>query len=134
MAWHVSGDECKVKITTGDKYGFAPAKVGKEVGICIELPEVLHYFGKHSLIIEKSFMDAEPLKKLLDWYKKHYLGKPVAWESLQDRGRHFKFEENGDEVVLIKLSDIIAYGDDVKDLETAEMSDDDRASGGSFAL
>lgn len=130
MAWHPSGDECKVKVT-GDKYGFGPAKVGKEVGILVELPEKLFWFGKHSLVVEESFMAEEKLGKLLSHYQKH-LNKPVAWESLQDRGRHFK--EGDSEYVYLKLSDIIAVADRIEDLETTEMTDDARASGGSFSL
>lgn len=131
MSWHPSGDECKVRVT-GDKYDFGPAKVGKEIGICVELPDELHYFGKHSLVVEKSFMATEDLNKLLEYYKKHFLNKPVAWESLQDRGRHFT--EKDEDFVYLKLSDIVAYADDLNDLNETEMTDDARASGGSFSL
>lgn len=131
MSWHPSGDECKIKITAGDKYNFGPATVGKEVGILVELPDKLHWFGKHSLVVESSFMNEEKLEKLLKYYKK-FVGKPVAWESLQDRGRHFK--EGDNEFVYLKLSDILAFADSEEDLEDMEMSDDARSTGGSFAL
>lgn len=134
MSWHPIADTVKVLINGGGKYAFlSPSKVGEEKGIVVEMPEKLHYFGKHSMIIEQSFM-AEDLDKLLAYYTEKFLGKPVAWESLQDRGRHFKEGDDGTEYVYLKISDILAVGDEVADLEDTEMSDDDRANGGSFSL
>jgi hypothetical protein len=130
MAWHPVGDQCKVQVT-GDKYNFGPPKVGRETGIVVEIPDILHFFGMHSSQLDTSFMSERNLNTLLNYYKK-FVDKPVAWESLQDRGRHFK--EDDVEYVYLKFTDIIAVGDSKADLETAEMSDDDRASAGSFNL
>lgn len=128
MAWHPIADQCKIRIN-GDENPFAPAKVGKEKGILVELPDALHYYGMHSSIIEQSFMATET-NNLLEYYKR-FVGKPVAWESLQDRGRHFK--EGEIEYIYLKLSDILAFGDDESDMDDIEMSDDSRAAGGSFS-
>lgn len=130
MSWHPIADQCKIRIT-GDKYNFGPLKVGKEKGIVVELPDKLHYFGMHSSQMDSSFMAQEELDHMLDYYKETLLGNAVAWESLQDRGRHFT--EGEDEFVYLKLSDILAVADSEDDLEEIEMSDDSRAAGGSFS-
>lgn len=127
MALHPVGDQLKIKL---DKsiMNLGPSKPGKETGIVTEVPEVIHYFGMHSSMMESSFMSPD-LPVLLDYFK-DLIGKRVVWESLQDRGRHFS--DGDDTFVLLKMSDVIGFTDDPD--EVVDASDDDRASSGSFAL
>lgn len=128
MALHPVGDQLKIKMD-GRTYDFGPTAPGSETGIVVEVPEIIHYFGKHSQMMEASFMTTGALKELLRYFK-GFTGKRVVWEALQDRGRHFK--EGDDEFILLKMSDIIGFTD--KTDEDVVMSDDDRTSAGSFNL
>jgi len=128
MALHPVGDQLKVKIDT-NKYDFGPSKPGDETGVVVEIPEVIHYFGKHSQSLEASFMAKAQLEELLSYFGT-LVGKRVVWETLQDRGRHFK--EGDSEFVLLKMTDIIGFTDSVD--EEVIPSDDDRAASGSFNL
>lgn len=129
MSWHVTGDQCKVRIEE-DKYNFGPGKNSREFGILVELPKKLHWLGYHSFAFEESFVSAEKLDEILAHFKK-YLGKPVMWEMQQDRGR--KFKEGDATYVYLKLTDVIGYADSEADMEEHE-ADEEVGKSGSFVL
>lgn len=110
--FHVVGDNIKVEIET-DSYGFkgGSTKAGAETGIVVEVPEVLHYFGKHNFSFDASFMDTDSLNLIRDYFQR-FVGKRVWWEAFQDKGRHM--QEGDKEFVILKMTDIIAYSDDPK--------------------
>lgn len=101
------GDNLKIEVST-DEYGLGTGNSGTETGIVVGVPKVIHYFGKHNMAFENSFMWDEGLKQLLDYFRS-FIGKRVFWESFQDKGRRFK--EGNKEYVFLKMSDIIAYSD-----------------------
>lgn len=121
---HPIGDKIKVKITT-DEFGFGDASNGTESGVVVEVPDTLMYFGFHSSF---EIPDATILKKITDFYAT-LMGKKVFWESLQDRGRRFK--EGKEEYVILNMSDVIGYTDDL----TADIQIVDQVGkAGSFNL
>ncbi|CAB4132499.1 hypothetical protein UFOVP253_27 [uncultured Caudovirales phage] len=104
---HPINDKIKVKITK-DEYGFGGEKVGVEKGVVVEIPEDILYLGFHSFAFEDSLMGNTA--NVQAFYNK-LKGKLVFWESLQDRGRRFK--ENDEEFVFLNMTDIIAYSNDL---------------------
>lgn len=120
-------DKVKVKIMVNE-FGFGEEEIGAECGIVVEVPDELIYFGFHSFAFESSLASKSQLDKVLSFYQK-LKGKLVYWESLQDRGRRFK--EGKDEFVLLNMSDIIAYSDDVNNKATIVKQ---VGSAGSFNL
>ncbi|SRR6266516_7478765 len=128
MALHPIGDQCKIQV---DKsiYNFGPEKPGTETGVVVEMPTLVWWIGFHSFAFEKSFGAATDIADMIADYNK-LVGRRVVWESLQDRGRHFR--EGEDNFVLLKLSDIIGFTDSVD--ESVIPTDDDRSSAGSFNL
>lgn len=100
-------DKIKVKIKKAGPFGNEAA--GAESGTVVEVPDTMIYFGFHSFLADNSLGNDEILSKVIAFYK-NLKGKVVFWESLQDRGRRFK--ENDEEFVLLNMSDIIAYTDD----------------------
>jgi co-chaperonin GroES (HSP10) len=103
------GDKIKVKIEK-DEFGFGGEVANTESGIVLEVPDKIAYFGFHSFAFESSLSNDDVLEKVLKFYQ-DLKGKTVYWESLQDRGRRFK--EGDEEFVILNMSDIIAYSDDV---------------------
>lgn len=119
-------DKLKIKIIS-DEFGFGGG-VGVEKGIVVELPDEMIYFGFHSFAFEHSIADKKVNSDISDYYQK-FKGKLVFWESLQDRGRRFK--ENDEEFVFLNMSDIIAYSDDINlHVEVVDQT----GSAGSFNL
>lgn len=104
-------DKIKIKVQT-DQFGFGDGSTRKESGIVVEVPEEFIYLGFHSFAFENSIADDEKLKKIKDFYGK-LKGKKVIWESLKDSGRHFK--EGEDEFVILNVTDVIAYTDNIED-------------------
>lgn len=100
-------DKVKVKIKKAGPFGNEAA--GAESGTVVEVPDSMIYFGFHSFLADTSLANEVVLTDIINFYKK-LEGKVVFWESLQDRGRRFK--ENDEEFVLLNMSDIIAYTDD----------------------
>lgn len=94
----------------------------------VEVPDDMVYFGFHSFLADNSLANAEILDKTLKFYQS-LKGKRVFWEQLQDRGRRFK--ENDEEFVILNMSDVIGWTDDLK----AEITIVDQAgAAGSFNL
>lgn len=123
---HPISDNIKVKVDAADPHGFSNGEsVAGESGVVVEMPTLTAYIGFHSFAFEHSFGNGESLKLFLDEYEKVLMGKRVFWESFQDSGRRIK--EGDDEFVFLKLTDIIAYSDDVN--VKAKTVTDSRRSG-----
>lgn len=122
MAQHPFNDRLKVLVSS-DKFGYGGQKKGVESGIVVEVPEKLLYLSFHSFAFEDSLANPEVLKDVKAFYA-DLLGKKIAWESLQDRGRRFK--EGDDEYVYIQMTDVLFYADD-------ENEDIQLASEGGFS-
>lgn len=108
---HPINDRLKVKVGS-DVFGFGGSKEGVESGVVVEVPEELIYLSFHNFGFENSLTNPEALEKVLAFYKK-LMGKKIAWESLQDRGR--RFTEGDNEFVYIQMTDVLFYADDVDD-------------------
>jgi len=119
---HPVGDQLKIEVSSDD-YGLG-GESGRDSGIVVEVPDVIHYFGKHNMAFENSFMATNDLKKILDYFK-GFIGKRVWWETFQDKGR--RFTEGKKEYVYLKMSDILTYSDDVD--YQANIVDDTRSGG-----
>jgi hypothetical protein len=124
------GDQLKVKLDSANPHGFAGGeRKGSESGVVVAMPDPLsfNYFGFHSFAFENS-LGSEKLTKLYEYYQT-FVGKRVFWEELQDRGRVVK--EGDEEFVFLKMTDIIAYSDDVN-IDAQSVSG--VGSRGSFAV
>jgi co-chaperonin GroES (HSP10) len=125
MALHPTNDKIKVQVSQSGFMG-ASNSSGRDSGIVTEVPskEDIIYFGFHSFAFDNSLVDEEKAEKIHNYYSK-FQGKTVYWEALQDRGR--RFEEDGNEYVILNMTDVLAY-DDNKDA-TAKMIEDVRSGG-----
>lgn len=120
-------DKVKIEVAT-DQYGFGDGSTRKEAGVVVEVPDVMMYLGFHSFAFEDSIANEEKLKKIQAFYNE-LKGKKVIWEALKDSGRHFK--EGDKEFVILNVTDIIAYTDNVDDeIQTVDQT----GSAGSFNL
>lgn len=118
----------KIKVSIPEEGWFSDENGGRESGIVVEVPDEMIYFGFHSFLADNSLANTEILSKTLKFYQS-LKGKRIFWEQLQDRGRRFK--ENGEEFVILNMSDVIGWTDDLK----AEITIVDQAgSAGSFNL
>lgn len=105
-------DNIKVKVDAPDPHGFSNGEsVAGESGVVVEFPKITAWIGFHSFAFEDSYLNAEKNLDLLENYKELLMGKRVFWESFQDSGRRIK--EGDEEFVFLKLTDIIAYSNDV---------------------
>lgn len=109
MAQHPLNDRIKVKVANNSRWG--GTKDGVESGVVVEVPDMLIYLSFHSFAFEESLMSGK-LKDIQAYYNK-LMGKKIAWESLQDRGR--RFVEGEDEFVYIQMTDILFYADDTEE-------------------
>lgn len=107
MAQHPLNDRLKVLVDS-DSFGFGGTKKGVESGTVVEVPDILIYLSFHSFSFEDSLL-SDKLKEIQKYYSK-LMGKKIAWESLQDRGRRFK--EGDKEYVYIQMTDVLFYADD----------------------
>lgn len=121
---HPVGDNLKIEVGNPDKFGMGTQDISTETGLVIEVPDAIHYFGKHNFSFEQSFMSKEQLKELLNYFKS-FIGKRVWWEAFQDKGR--RFIENDKEYVYLKMSDILMVSDNIND--TAKPVEDTRSGG-----
>lgn len=122
MAQHPFNDRLKVLVSS-DKFGYGGQKKGVESGIVVEVPEKLLYLSFHNFGFENSLANPKLLEVAQGFYN-DLLGKKIAWESLQDRGRRFK--EGDDEYVYIQMTDVLFWADD-------ENEDIQLASEGGFS-
>lgn len=100
-------DNVKVLLET-DAYGFGGTTDDKSSsGIVVEVPEVIHYFGMHSMAFEESFMSGE-LGDLLDFYRS-FVGQRVFWSSGKQLGS--VIQEDDKVYAFLKFTDIICVGD-----------------------
>lgn len=120
---HVVNDKIKVRVSK-DGFGFEGNNSGYEHGVVVEVPDEMIYVGFHSFSFEQSIANQEVLNKVVSFYKK-FLGKIVYWEALQDRGR--RFQEGDEEIVVLNMTDVIAYDDE--DKAAGYLIDDVRAGG-----
>lgn len=121
------GDKIKVAVSSNE-FGFGDKSIGVEQGIVVEIPDKLIYIGFHSFAFDNSLANDKILDDILEYYKT-LKGKRIWWESLQDRGRRFKV--NDEEFVFLNMTDIIAYSDD-PDINVEVV--DQTGSAGSFNL
>lgn len=125
---HPMFDTIKVKVDPPDKYGFSNGEsVAGESGVVVEISEFIAWIGFHSFAFEESFMDGSKLAEFAEKLIDRLHGKRVFWESFQDSGRRIK--EGDNEFVFLKITDIIAYSDNV-DVKAKTVNDARRA--GSF--
>lgn len=125
MALHPVEDVVKVRLDKEDEFGFGAKKEGVETGVVTEVPDVMHYYGQHSFMFERSFMAEEKLAELLAYFKS-FEGKRIWWQEYQDRGRRTT-EADGNAYVYLKMSDIMIVSDDPD--ETAAFDTHDFAGG-----
>jgi len=118
-------DKIKVKIETKRFGGSASGRVS---GVVTKVPDDMIYFGFHSFLADNTIGNLDVLQKVQQFYKK-LEGKIVFWEALQDRGRMFK--EGDEEFVLLNMSDIIGWTDD---LDADIQIIDQTGSAGAFNL
>lgn len=127
-ALHPISDNIKVKVDAPDPHGFSNGEsVAGESGIVVEFPSLTAWLGFHSFAFEESFNSHNAID-VMGTFERLLLGKRVYWESFQDSGR--RMQVDGEEFVLLKLTDIIAYSDD-PDLKVKFVTDARRA--GSFS-
>lgn len=122
MSLQPVGDKIKVRVSK-DQFGLG-ANSGSQHGTVIAVPDDLIYLGFHSFGFDHSMGDDETMKKVQKFYK-NFLGKIVFWEELQDRGR--RFQDGDDEIVLLNMTDIIAYEENEE--TKAYLIEDTRAGG-----
>lgn len=125
MSLHPVNDQLKIKIDPKSRFAGGDEVKGAETGVVVEIPKSMLYVGMHSMALESSFMSPK-LTQVLDLFSE-LIGKRVYWEMLQDRGRRIK--EGDDEYVFLKMTDIVAFADDVN--EDAYVVDT-TGKGGSF--
>lgn len=123
MSLHAVNDKIKVKVAK-DSFGFEGNNSGYEHGVVVEVPDEIIYLGFHSFAFEQSITNKEVLSDVVTFYKQ-FIGKIVYWEALQDKGR--RFQEDKDEVVLLNMTDVLAWDDEEK--ATAYLIDDVRSGG-----
>lgn len=128
-ALHPISDNIKVRIDPPNRHGFkgGDESIAGESGVVVEMPVISGWLGFHSFAFENSFDNGGALEEALTKYGELLMGKRVFWESFQDSGRRIK--EGDEEFVFLKLTDIIAYSDDV-DVKAKTVNDARRA--GSF--
>jgi hypothetical protein len=112
MALVPVNDSLKV-LVKGDDYGYGNGDSGGvETGVVVQVPDMMIYLAFHSFAFEQSIANDEILGKVQQYYNQ-FLNKKIYWESLNDRGRKIK---EGDKIyVYLKMTDIIAYSDDLED-------------------
>ena len=109
---HPVNDSIKV-LVAGDDYGYGAGDAGGvETGIVVEVPDMMIYLAFHSFAFEQSIANSEILTKVQAFYNQ-FLDKKIYWEALNDRGR--KIKEGDKSYVYLKMTDVLAYSDDVDD-------------------
>lgn len=108
-------DVVKVEVAT-DQYGFGgDEKAGVESGIVTDFPDMMPYLSFHSFAFENSIFNDE-LKGLAESYKQTLVGKRVYWKSYAERGMVFEEKDTNKRWAFVKLTDILAYSDDVDNI------------------
>lgn len=118
---HPIGDQVKIKLDATNPYGFKGDEGrSSESGILVEMPppKSFGWLGYHSFAFDKSLGNPELLATIYESFA-GLKDKRVFWEQLQDRGRVVQIGE--DQFVLLKMTDIIAYSDEV-DLEVKTVN------------
>lgn len=105
-------DQVKVRLDKADAHGFSGGEAqSQESGVLVEMPDRLMWLGYHSFAFESSLEDPDLMDEVYKYYAT-FVGKKIVWEAMQESGRRFK--EGDEEYVLLKITDILAYDDDVK--------------------